>query len=96
MEYRIGNYRKIKANGETVELVCPKCDKKVNMSVFSNGQFKLKESFPFFKNGEVFFLICPSCAGVFGVDETKGKTFDKGEKLSIGNFDLKELDKFVV
>ncbi|MBR3149588.1 MAG: hypothetical protein IKF64_05395 [Eubacterium sp.] len=94
MEYRLGNYKKIKSSGDTVELICPKCNEKVNMGVFSNGETRLTSELPFFTNGEVYFLVCPSCANVFGVDETKGKTFKKGEKLAIGNFDLKELDKF--
>ena len=96
MEYRLGNFRKIKSSGETVELTCPKCNKKVNMSLYSNGEIKLKAELPFVSTGSVYFLICPSCAGIFGVDESRAKTFDKGDKLAIGNFDLKELDKFEV
>ena len=96
MEYKIGNYKRIKTTGETEKLTCPKCDKKVNFSVYSNGEFRLKADFPFYKNGNVFFMVCPECASVFGVDENKGKNLKKGEKLAIGNFDLKELEKFEV
>ena len=94
MEYRLGNNKKIKSSGETVELTCPKCDKKVRMSLFSNSEMKITAELPFIKKGDVFFLICPECAAVFGVDESKGKDFKKGEMLSIGNFDLKELIRF--
>ncbi len=96
MEYRIGNNKKIKATGETTELICPECNKKVIMSVYSNGKATLKADFPFFESEDVYFLVCPACASVFGVDEIKGKNFKKGEKLSIGNFDLNELKKFEV
>lgn len=96
MEYRLGNYKKIKVGGETTELTCPKCNEKVVMSVYSNGETRLDAEFPFVKSGNVYFLVCPKCASVFGVDEVKGKNFKKGEKLSIGNFDLKELDKYEV
>ena len=94
MEYRLGNFKKIKSDGETVELTCPNCNKKVIMSLFSNAEARLTAEMPFITKGDVYFLVCPECASVFGVDEQKGKNFSKGEKLSIGNFDLKELDKF--
>ena len=38
----------------------------------------------------------PECASVFGVDNKKGVNFKNGEKLAIGNYDLKELKKFEV
>ena len=96
MEYRIGNDIKIKTGGETVELTCPKCNNKAAMSLFSNKDTRLSADLPFITKSNVYFLVCPECAAVFGVDEVKGKNFTKGEKLSIGNFDLKELDKFEV
>lgn len=96
MEYKLGNYRKIKSSGDTVELTCPTCNKKVNMGVFSNKETRLTAEMPFVESGIVYFVVCPECAGVFGVDETKGNNFTKGEKLSIGNFDLKELKKYKV
>ena len=94
MEYRLGNYRKIKSIGETAELICPKCNEKVVMSLFSNAETRLIPDMPFITSGNVFFLVCPACAGAFGVDESKAKTFKKGEKLAIGNYDLKELKRF--
>ena len=42
----------------------------------------------------MYFLVCPNCAAVFGVDEKKGDDFKKGSPLSIGNFDLKDLKPF--
>ena len=94
MEYRLGNEKKIESKGETVTLTCPKCQKKVKMAVFSNGEKRLIPKFPIVKSGTVFFLVCPECSSVFGVNEEAGKVFSKGEKLAIGNFDLKELKKF--
>ena len=94
MEYRLGTGLKIKDKGETVSLVCPKCDEKVNFHLFSNIENRLNAKFPFIKSNNVYFLICPKCASVFTVDEAKGKSFDKGEKLSIGNFDFKTLKEF--
>ncbi len=96
MEYRLGNNKKIKSVGETTELTCPTCGKKVNMSVFSNGELRLSAEFPIVSSGTVYFLICPSCSSVYGVDEDKGNTFKKGEKLAIGDYDLKELKAFEV
>ena len=83
MEYRLGTGLKIKDKGETV-----------NFHMFSNIENRLDAKFPFIKSSNVYFLICPNCASVYTVDEVKGKNFDKGEKLSIGNFDLKTLKEF--
>ncbi|MGN0531663.1 MAG: hypothetical protein ACI4IN_02595 [Eubacterium sp.] len=96
MEYRLGNYKKVKSIGETEEVTCPKCNNKVNMSLFSNGEFRLQADFPLFRTGNVFFLVCPHCSAIYGVDESKADNFVKGEKLSIGNYDLKELNGFNV
>lgn len=94
MEYRLGTGLKIKDRGETVSLVCPKCNENVHFHLFSNIENRLNAKFPFIKSNQVYFLICPKCASVFSVDEAKGKSFDKGEKLSIGNFDFKTLKEF--
>ena len=94
MAYRLGNKKEIEPLGETAPLVCPSCSKKVSFSVFSNGELRLVPKFPVVKNGKVFFLVCPACSSVFGVNEAQGKSFEKGETLSIGNFDLKELIEF--
>lgn len=94
MEYRLGTGLKIKDKGETVSLVCPKCENKVNFKVFSNIENRLDSKFPFIDSKNIYFLICPKCASIYTVDEIKGETFDKGEKLSIGNFDLKTLKEF--
>ena len=96
MEYRLGNSKKIHSQGETAPLVCPHCQNSVNMAVFTNSDSRLIAELPLIKTGKVYFLVCPSCSSVFGVDEAKGKTFKKGEKLAIGNFDLKELQEFRV
>ena len=96
MEYRLGNNKKIKAIGETAEINCPKCNSKVNMSVFSNSELRLSADFPIVSSGNVYFLVCPSCSAIYGVDEDKGNIFKKGEKLAIGDFDLKELKAFEV
>lgn len=94
MDYRLGNNKKIKTVGETEMLTCPKCENAVVMSVYSNGEMRLSPEFPIVSSGTVYFLVCPSCGAVFGVDEDKGNNFKKGEKLSIGNYDLKELEAF--
>ena len=95
MEYRIGNAKKIKEHGLTALLTCPKCQKKVQFSVFSNGETTLSAEPPFVGNGNVYFLVCPECSAVFGVDESKGDLFKK-DKLGIGNFDFIELKEFHV
>lgn len=94
MTYRFGNKGKIKEIGETVPLSCPHCNKTVTFSVYSNDAFTIIPNFPLVKNNTVFLLVCPECASVFGVDESAGKTFKKGEALAIGNYDLKALTEF--
>lgn len=95
MEYRLGTDLRIKSRGETEELVCPECGKKVRFGVFSNFERRIAAKLPLPLNCQtVYFLICPECASVFGVDETKGDSFKRGQKLSIGNFDLKNLKPF--
>ncbi len=94
MKYRLGNGKKIKEVGETLELVCPECRKKVNFSVFSNDEKTIVPEFPLIKSGTVFFLVCPNCSKVYGVEESTGKNFKKGEMLAIGNYSLKELTEF--
>ncbi len=94
MDYRLGKSLRIIERGETLKLECPKCNKKVAFSVFTNADAKLISSLPFISCEDVYFLVCPECAGVFGVENSKGRTFNKGEKLAIGNFDLKELKEF--
>lgn len=96
MEYRLGNSLKIKEIGQTTLLTCPKCNSKVNLSVFSNFNARLVAQFPLFKTENVYFLVCPSCSSVFGVNEEKGINFKSGEPLAIGNYDLKELKEFNV
>ena len=94
MEYRLGKDKRISSQGQTALLECPKCKNKVNFSVFTNANLSLKPEFPVLKIEDVYFLVCPKCGGVFGVDNSKGKSFKKGEELAIGNYDLKELKKF--
>ena len=94
MEYRRGNAIKIKDSGETLSLTCPKCGEKVSFRMFSNAEKRLEASFPFVNSGKVYFLICPKCAGIFTVEQSKGKSFDKGIKTSILDLDLKTLKEF--
>lgn len=95
MEYRLGTDNHIKARGETVELTCPQCGKKGHFGVFSNFERRIAVKLPLpLECQTVYFLVCPNCAAVFGVDEQKGDDFKKGSTLSIGNFDLKDLKPF--
>ena len=94
MEYRLGNSLRVKSRGDTVELTCPNCDKKVQFGVFSNYERRLAPKITLFDCNTVYFLVCPECASVYTVDESKGDSFKKGQKLSIGNFDLKTLKEF--
>lgn len=94
MEYRLGNSLKIKNEGETARLVCPECNKEGSFGVFTNADFRLSADFPLFTHKNVYFLICPNCASVYTVEEALGKSFKGGEKLAIGNFDLKKLNEF--
>jgi transcription elongation factor Elf1 len=94
MKYKFGNSIKVKENGLTNELTCPNCNKKVQLSVFSNPDSRLKASFPFYEKGNAFILVCPQCSSVFSVDKENGKLFIKGKKLAIGDFDLKEPEKY--
>ena len=58
MDYRLGNNKKIKSLGETVELTCPQCENKVNMSVFSNSELTITAELPYVSTGNVYFLVC--------------------------------------
>ena len=58
MEYRLGTALKIKDGGKTLSLKCPNCGNKVGFSVFSNAESRLSSKFPFFKRGNVYFLVC--------------------------------------
>lgn len=91
-----GNSKKIYSQGETTEIICPKCKEQVNFSVFTNFELRLKAEFPLFKAGNIYFAVCPNCSSVFGIDEDAGKVFKKGEKLAVLTGNLKELDKFEV
>lgn len=77
-----------------MELTCPNCNKKTQFGVFSNYERRLAAKLTLFDCNTVYFLICPECAAVYTVDETKGDCFKKGEKLSIGSYDLKPLKEF--
>lgn len=77
-----------------MELTCPNCNKKTQLGVFSNYERRLAAKLTLFDCNTVYFLICPECAAVYTVDEAKGDCFKKGEKLSIGNYDLKPLKEF--
>ena len=50
--------------------------------------------FPLIYSKNVYFLVCPKCSAVFGIDDQNGNLFRKGEKLAIGDFDLKDLKEF--
>jgi DNA-directed RNA polymerase subunit RPC12/RpoP len=93
MEYRLGNSKEINEIGNTSPLVCPKCNKKSSFMLLSNGETRLSADFPFVSSGTVYFLVCPECSSVFGIDEDKGDLFKK-DKLVVGNFDFKELKPF--
>lgn len=94
MEYRLGNSLRVKSRGETVELTCPNCNDKVSFGVFSNYERHIVPKLTLLDCNTVYFLICPKCASIFTVNEAKGDSFKAGQKLSIGNFDLKTLEEF--
>lgn len=95
MEYRLGTANKIREQGETTELFCPYCEKKVHFSVFSNLERRIALKLPLpIDVHTVYFLVCPECASIYSVDESSAEGFRNGQKLSIGNFDLRELKDF--
>lgn len=94
MKYRLGNSIKMFEKGNTVEMECPNCKKEVEFSVFSNRDTKLTNEFPLVKSQNVYLLVCPNCFKSYTVDSLKGKSFEKGEPLSIGYYDLKELKEY--
>lgn len=94
MEYRLGNSLRVKSIGETEIIECPSCKKKVSFSMFSNFERRLAPKITLLDCNTVYFLICPECASIYTVDEAKGDCFKKGERLSVGDFDLKPLEEF--
>ncbi len=93
MQYRIGNSKYVRLSGETLEIVCPKCNKTGTFGVFSNSEVRLIPEFPLFDADIVYFAVCPNCAQVYALRGKSGKSFKK-DKLSVGNFDLLELEQF--
>lgn len=94
MEYKLGNSRKIKSRGDTVNLICPKCNKEGQFGVFSNFERHLAIKPSLLDLNTVYFLVCPNCAGIFTVDEITGKEFSKGRQTAIDAWDLTELKEF--
>lgn len=94
MQYKLGNFKSIEERGQTTLLTCPKCNKKVKFSVFKNEKVELVSQMPLVKSDRVYFLVCPECASVFGVDSDKADSLYRGSDLSIGNFDFKDLEIF--
>ncbi|MCC8072815.1 MAG: hypothetical protein LIO62_01635 [Clostridiales bacterium] len=90
MEYRLGNSKYVKYRGDSREITCPKCQSKVNFGVFSNYDRRL-DAHELLNCKTVYFLVCPKCASIFTVDEAKGDSFKKGQKLSITDIDLSTL-----
>lgn len=96
MDYRLGNSKKVYEAGQTVELTCPKCEEKTVMSIFSNFDARLTAEFPLFKANNVYFLICPKCSGIFGLNENKKYKIKKNTALEITQDDLMDLKEFNV
>ncbi|MCH5321445.1 MAG: hypothetical protein J1E36_06750 [Eubacterium sp.] len=94
MEYRLGNSLRVKSRGDTVELTCPNCNKNVQFGVFSNFERRFAPKITLLDCKTVYFLVCPKCASIYTVDEKKGDSFKKGEKVSIESIDLKTLQEF--
>ena len=96
MDYRLGNSKYINALGETEVLTCPKCKKEVKLSVFSNFNTRAVAKLPFLKAGYIYFLVCPECSAIYGVDESNGTAFKKGAEFAIMQGDLKEPEEYKV
>lgn len=96
MEYKkLGNSKKLFNAGTTSAITCPKCNKRTEMSVFKNRDTKLIAKMPLINSEFVYLVVCPCCASMFSVKNSKGKTLEKGEKLAIGDYDLEELSTIV-
>lgn len=94
MEYRLGNAKKVKEKGETIEITCPNCKKLVKFGVFSNFERRLAVKKIPFDCQTIYFLVCPECASIYGVDEEIGEAFSKGSQLVILDNTLKPLKSF--
>lgn len=96
MDYKLGNSKYIKALGETQEICCPKCKNNVKLSVFSNFEARAIPKLPLVKTGNIYFLVCPSCSAIYGVDSNNAKAFKNGTEYAILQGDLKELEEYIV
>lgn len=94
MEYRIGNSKLVWPLGNTTKLDCPHCKQSVEFSIFSNVKASLVAKLPVLELKNVVFLVCSSCASVFGVKETAAESLKSGNLLAIGNYDFEELEQF--
>lgn len=91
MEYKLGNSKRIKKRGETLEITCPKCNKEGHFGVFSNFEIRLSPKPTLLDLNTVYFLVCPNCAAIYTVDKKTGKSFYNGE-YQINADDLFELE----
>lgn len=94
MEYKLGNSKKIKSFGETNDITCPNCKKDVKLSVFSNNDTRFIAKLPLIESNSIYFLVCPECSSIYTVNNSNGKSFKNGNKLSIMQGDLKNLKEF--
>lgn len=93
MQYKAGNSKYVRLNGESEEIICPNCGEKVHFGIFSNSEIDLIPEFPLFDAKIIYFAVCPNCASVFKIRNGAGSGF-KDNKLSIGNFDFEKLPEF--
>lgn len=96
MDYKLGNSKYLNEHGETEKICCPKCNNKVKLSVFSNFEARAIAKLPLIKTSNVYFLVCPKCSAVYGVDANNAKAFKNGSKFAIMQGDLKELEEYIV
>ncbi len=96
MEYRIGNTKQIKTIGETEKLICPKCNKSVKFTMFTNLDSKVIAKFPLLKFDNIHFAVCPNCSAVYKVNTYGGKKIKKDEIIAISSGELTELMPFDV
>lgn len=94
MEYRLGNFKKVKTTGKSVSTICPKCDSQIDTQLFYNGCLRLKSDFPLLDGENIYFLVCPHCSAIHGVNSQLGNKIARGKVTSVDKAELKELQPF--
>ena len=71
---------------------CKNCNESSEAKLIKTYSFFHFFFLPLFKWNEKYYVICNGCNSIFNIDKEKGKAIERGEKLEISYWDLKEVN----